>query len=87
MRRKRRAPKPRRGSVERLHAELAHAARKADEWTTKVKAAVTNLHYWNRRERKLAAAIAAWPKPPRPAKPKPPIRAIKFGGAKDATDG
>ena len=59
MRKPQRRPKLKRGSVDRLRADLAHASKKSDEWTTKVKSAVTNLHYWNRRERKLAAQIDA----------------------------
>lgn len=73
-----RKPKPKRGSVDRLRADLVHAGQMADRWTTKVKAAVTNLHYWNRRERELARRLAAGPQPPRPKVPKPKIRGIRL---------
>jgi hypothetical protein len=76
------ARKPARGSMERVALDLAHAAWMADQWASRAKAAVTKLHEWNRRERALAARLAAGPQPPRPkvAKPKPPRRAINLQG-------
>lgn len=76
MRKPQRKKKPERGSIERLRLELAHAAKKSDEWMTKVKAATTNAHYWSRRERALAEKLADR----RASKPTSgePVRAIKF---------
>jgi hypothetical protein len=70
------AKKPKRGTMERVAYDLAHAKKMSDEWTARAKRAVSQLHYWARRERKLADRLAAGPQPPRPKKPKPKRRGI-----------
>lgn len=70
------AAKPRRGTPEWLTAELVHASKMSDAWTSKVKRAITAMHYWAKRERALAARIAAGPQPPRPKKKAPKTRAL-----------
>lgn len=76
--RKPRTRKPRRGTMERVALEHANAAKLADQWTGKVKRAVTLMHYWATRERQLAARLAAGPQPPKPKRERPPLRGIRL---------
>lgn len=75
-----RKPKLARGSEARLIQELAHAGKMADAWVSKVKRAVTAMHEWNKRERRIAARRAVGPQPPRPPRPATPTRGIKVKG-------
>lgn len=72
--------KPKRGTEAWLRLELRHAERMADRWSHRVTVAVGALNRWNRRERVLAARLAAGPQPPRPRRERPPRRAIKLEG-------
>lgn len=75
-----RKAKPRRGSMERVALELRGAQALVDQWAGRAAAAVARLRYYNRRERALAARLAAGPQPPRPKRERPPTRGIALRG-------
>jgi hypothetical protein len=52
----------------------------SDRWTTKVKKAVTSLHGWTRRERALAARIAAAHDKPKTKATRRSVELPKGGG-------